>query len=615
MHCTTKTRFPAFAFLFPVVLLTACAKIGSPTGGEKDVTPPRYVTGEPENRSTLFAEKEITFTFDEYIQFKDLNRELLVSPPMEKKPDIQVRDRSVRIKLKSDLLPATTYTLNFGNSITDLNESNPIRDFEFVFATGEGIDSLSLTGTALSAFDLTPLKDAQIMVMLYDRFADSIPMKEIPRYVGRVNKDGLFSVNNLREDTFRVLAVNDLNNNFKYDRGEEEVAFLDSLTIISLRTVKPVHFIKDTVKVSLPEKKEDRSGKKAPARQVLDTTVVQGKKLNAFPVTLLYFSEETEKVYLTGRKRDIPERLLFTFNRKPAEPVRLERPGLTGADPWFLEEGSVTGDTLTFWITDTVLVKNDTLPVMLSYVTTDSAGRPFNRTDTLSMRYQKVQERSSSGRKSRAVLVQTPGRKLNLTSSTPAKGTHPLNSPFLFISEKPLGGLDPARMELVVIRDSTETPVRFEVKADSVNRRRLTLQANWVENTNYRLVLWPGAVSDIYGSASDTTIIPFVTQKSDFYGRLLLTATGRRFPVIVELYNEKKQLAGRKTFTEAGTITFDYLAPARYTMKAIADLNGNGRWDTGDYLLHRQPEPVYRYSLPVGIRSNWDVEINWDIPD
>lgn len=611
-----KIFFPAlFTLLVPVMVLSGCAKIGSPVGGEKDVTPPRYVGGEPENRSTRFAEKEINFTFDEYIQFKDLNKELLISPPMDKKPDIQVRDRSVRIKLKSDLLPATTYTLGFGNSITDLNEGNPVRDFEYVFATGEDIDSLSLTGSALNAFDHKPLKDAQVIVMLYDRFGDSIPMVEIPRYIGLVNKDGLFSVNNLRADTFRVLAVNDLNNNLKYDRGDEEVAFLDSPTVISALTVKPVQFIKDTVKVALPEKEEVRAGKKVLARQAVDTTVVQGKRLNAFQVSLLYFSEVTDKVYLTGRKRDIPERLLFTFNRKPAETVKLGRPGISGAAPWFLEEGSITGDTLTYWITDTTLIKNDTLEVMLTYATTDSTGQPISRTDTLGMRYQKAQERSNAGRKSRAALVRTPERKLNLTPSTPDKGTKDLNNPFLFTAEKPLEGLDPSRMELFVIRDSTESPGRFEAVRDSINQRRFTLHTNWVENTNYRLVLWPGAVRDIYGSASDTTEIRFVTQKSDFYGRLLLTATGRRYPVIVELYNEKQQLAGRQILREPGRITYAYLAPARYSVKAIADLNGNGRWDTGDYLQHRQPEPVYMYSLPVVLRSNWDVEINWDIPD
>jgi hypothetical protein len=226
-----------------------------------------------------------------------------------------------------------------------------------------------------------------------------------------------------------------------------------------------------------------------------------------------------------------------------------------------------------------------------------------------------VQEKSGTGRKSRAALVQTAGRKVILISSTPAKGTQNLNSPIVFTSEKPMEALDPAKMQLFVIRDSTETPARLDAVRDSTNRRRFTLHTNWVENTNYRLVLWPGAVRDMYGSVSDTTEIRFVTQKSDFYGRLLLTATGKQYPVIVELYNEKQQLAGRQSLMEPGRITFDYLAPARYTMKAIADLNGNGRWDTGDYMQHRQPEPVFMYSLPVVLRSNWDVEINWSIPD
>lgn len=608
---------PASLVLLSVLAATGCAKIGSPTGGAKDVTPPKYVAGEPENRSTRFSGKEINFSFDEYIQFKDLNKELLISPPMEKKPDVQVRDRSVRIKLKSDLLPDATYTLSFGNAITDLNEGNPLRDFEYVFSTGDHIDSLSLAGKALNAFDHKPLKDAQVLVMLYDRFGDSIPMKEIPRFIGRANKDGLFTVNNLGIDTFRVIAVNDLNNNLKYDRGDEEVAFLDSLTVISAQTVKPMHFIKDTVKTALPEKgeKESKTGKKPSVKQMVDTTVMQGKNLNAVNVDLYYFSELTEKVYLEARKRDIPEKLQFMFNRPPVEPVKLERPGDKATEPWFIEEPGVTGDTLTYWITDTLQSKSDTLKVLLTYATTDSAGRAISRTDTLQMRYQQVQDKSTTGRKSRTPAQKTAGKYLKLTPSTADKGTQDLNSLFGFEAGKPLKETDAAKMELFILRDTLETPARFTMVADSVNRRRFALKVNWEENTNYRLVLWPDAVHDIYGAANDTLRIRFLTQKSDFYGRILLTVGARQYPVIVELYNEKGNLAGWRRITEPGKEVFDFLPPARYTVKAIADRNDNGRWDTGDYLRHRQPEPVYFYTLPVVLRSNWDYEINWDIPD
>jgi hypothetical protein len=145
------------AFVSMILLLGGCAKVGTPTGGLKDITPPKYVDGEPENRSTGFKGKEISFRFDEFIQFKDLNKELLVSPPLKMKPDVKLKDKSVKIRLKNELAPNTTYTINFGKSISDLNEGNLLPDFEFVFSTGDQIDSLSIAGRAVNSFDHKPL--------------------------------------------------------------------------------------------------------------------------------------------------------------------------------------------------------------------------------------------------------------------------------------------------------------------------------------------------------------------------------------------------------------------------------------------------------------------------
>ncbi len=218
------------------------------------------------NRKTVprdFKGKEISFRFDEFIQFKDLNKELLVSPPLKVKPDVKLKDKSVKIRLKNELAPNTTYTINFGNSISDLNEGNPLPDFEFVFSTGDQIDSLSVAGRAVNAFDHKPLKDQEIMVMLYDNLADSAPLRQIPRYIGRANSDGLFTINNIHPDTCRLIAVNDANGNLKYDPGAESIAFLDSFLVINATTVKPMTFIKDTIKLK-DNKKEERSGKKGP---------------------------------------------------------------------------------------------------------------------------------------------------------------------------------------------------------------------------------------------------------------------------------------------------------------------------------------------------------------
>ncbi len=301
------------------------------------------------------------------------------------------------IRLKNELSPNTTYTINFGNAISDLNEGNPLPDFEFVFSTGDEIDSLSVAGRAVNAFDYKPLKDQEIMVMLYNNLADSAPLQQIPRYIGRANSDGLFTINNIHPDTCRIIALQDANGNLKYDPGAESIAFLDTFLVINANTVKPMTFIKDTIKIN-EKKKEEGTSKKARIKSILDTTVVQGKKLNALDVSLFYFLEETDNVVLTDKKRDEREKLFLAFNRPPHDSVVVKPLNFSPDSNWYIKETSLKGDSITYWITDTTIAKIDTLRMSVSYTTTDSANLFVNRSDTIRMRIQKT-ETASTGRK------------------------------------------------------------------------------------------------------------------------------------------------------------------------------------------------------------------------
>ena len=175
-------NLPVPYLLFLTIILTAiygCAKIGHPSGGPKDVTPPEVVKSNPPDRTTNFKETKITITFDEYIKLKDVYQELIISPPMEKKPLPHIRNKSLVIDLDNELKDSTTYTLNFGNSLVDNNEENPLIDFEYTFSTTNFIDSMTVMGQILNAFTLTPPKDPAF-IMLYDNLNDSMPLKEKP---------------------------------------------------------------------------------------------------------------------------------------------------------------------------------------------------------------------------------------------------------------------------------------------------------------------------------------------------------------------------------------------------------------------------------------------------
>ncbi len=602
------------SFLSLILLLQGCAKVGAPTGGLKDITPPKYVDGEPENRSTGFKGNEISFRFDEFIQLKDLNKELLVSPPLKVKPDVKLKGKSVNIRLKNELAPNTTYTINFGKSISDLNEGNLLPDFEFVFSTGDQIDSLSVAGRAVNAFDHKPLKDQEIMVMLYDNLADSTPLRQIPRYIGRANSDGLFTINNIHPDTLRVVALNDANGNLKYDPGAESIAFLDTFLVINATTVKPMTFIKDTIKLK-DTKKEEKAGKKATVKSIIDTTVVQGKKLNALDVSLYYFLEETNNVVLTEKKRDEREKLFFAFNRPPHDSVVIKPLNFKPDSSWYIKETSLKGDSITYWITDSTIAKSDTLQMSVSYTTTDSANRFVSRTDTIRMRIQRTSEKATTGRKGKAPDAKKVITRMVISPSISSQGKQDMNKPIIFTHDKPILSIHPDSIEFYRIEDSVITKQPFTCSMDPSGFRKFIVATKWEENMQYRMLLKPGTVENIYGLKNDSLQIKFSTQKMEYYGRIIVTAQGKQFPVIMQVMDEKGKVSETKIIKEPGKIIFDYLTPQKYTLKAIMDRNGNGQWDTGNYLKHIQPEKVYFYTLPIQLRSNWDQEITWIIPD
>lgn len=220
----TITKIKKIASFFAMTLfLLSCAQIVPLTGGDQDLTPPIEVESTPKNGATYFAEKTISIEFDEYIQLTNLSSQLIISPLMETAPEISIKGKKLIIKLNSELKENTTYSLNFGDAITDITENNVFPNYKYVFSTGSFIDSLSYSGTIVNAFDLS--KKEKIYVLLYDQFEDSIPLKEKPRYVAISDKDGKFSITNIAEGTYKVFAIKDINSNYLFDLPNEEIGF------------------------------------------------------------------------------------------------------------------------------------------------------------------------------------------------------------------------------------------------------------------------------------------------------------------------------------------------------------------------------------------------------
>lgn len=204
-----------------------CANIVPPSGGPKDTIPPVLVSAVPPDSTVHFHSDRIVFTFNKYVQLaSNYNDVLIFAPRLRRQPIINVKLRTITILLKDTLQPNTTYQINFGNTIQDINEGNAIPNFSYIFSTGSYLDSLQISGTVLDAE--TGLPDSNVLVMLYKNLRDSVVSREKPLYYTRTNGAGRFLLHNLPADTFKIFALKEENNSLMYDDvGKEAIAFLN----------------------------------------------------------------------------------------------------------------------------------------------------------------------------------------------------------------------------------------------------------------------------------------------------------------------------------------------------------------------------------------------------
>lgn len=319
-----------------LLLLAACAQVKEPQGGPKDTVPPQLTGSEPANGATHFSGSRMVLHFDERVRLDRVGERLLVSPPLAKRPDVQVRGSSdVVIGLNAPLAANTTYTFNIGEAVTDLSEGNPAAGLAFVVSTGAYLDSLSVHGRVVQA--ATGLPAADVLVILQDAKDTGDIRTMPPLYFTRSGTDGRFSLAHLRGGPMRLYALRDRNGNYRFDLPNEEVAFLDS---------------------------------------VIDPRA-------SAPHTLFLFQPQPEKQLVTAAKV-LPERgwqLVFARPAKEVALLSLDREG--GKLHWW-PEWSTGRDTATFWPSDTTLLNGQRFLVREDTTVLDTltyramAAMPFN---------------------------------------------------------------------------------------------------------------------------------------------------------------------------------------------------------------------------------------------
>ncbi|MDD5185886.1 MAG: Ig-like domain-containing protein [Paludibacter sp.] len=246
------------------ILVYACAnKAQGPTGGPKDITPPRVLRSIPENGSINFSKKQIQVDFDEIISIDKPAENVIISPPQVTPPDVKSYGKRLSVDFNEDLLDSTTYSINFGNAIVDLNEKNALKNYVFAFSTGNEIDTLKIGGTVIDAENLNPLPG--IFVGIYKEKDDSVFSKKPFLRIGKTDENGRFSIDNVKKGAYKVFALGDANHDYYFQPGEglalydslvvptsrieemHDTVWKDSITVDSIRYFMGTHFLPDDV--------------------------------------------------------------------------------------------------------------------------------------------------------------------------------------------------------------------------------------------------------------------------------------------------------------------------------------------------------------------------------
>ncbi len=547
------------------VYVMSCATIVSPTGGPKDITPPKLVYSEPRNLSTNFSGNKLILNFNEYVSLKTPEKYLLISPPLAPLPEIKVKGHSVVIKIEDSLRSNTTYNFYLGNAIVDLTEDNPVRNFNFAFSTGPQIDSLSLSGNVTEAFTRMPVKGA--LVMLYNDFTDSLPMKQIPTYVSRTNDDGKFMFNSLAAGKYRAVALLDGNNDYKYDLPTELIGF-------NADSVQPYY---------IPESQKDTVSSPKDSLKIANPAMLS---LNLFPEP-----DSTQRILKSVM---VSKDRLAVFFRYPTKSPSFRVINLPDSLPWSLREWTNNNDTLNAWL----LNKPDTLKLEIA-----DRGLVI---DTINM--------STSMKVVGKPRTTTTETKLKFTNSAMG-GKLEYGKPFILTYSNPVKSYIPDSLKLKIIAGKDTSFVKPVVQFTDSIHRHLKINYKWDANSRYDLYLPKGSFTDIYSDICDSTHILFGMRPVDEYGTfsVRINRKDNTYPVIIQLLTDKGAVVDQRIVTTGKDADFGLLPPATYGLKAILDRNANSRWDTGKFLKKIQPETVLIHPKKFEVRTNWELEETWDL--
>lgn len=587
----TKYIRNSFRLLYGMLLLTviySCANIGSPNGGPYDETPPKFVSSTPVPNQINYTGKKIEILFDELIQIEKPSENVIITPPQMELPVIRSAGKKAVIELKDTLKPNTTYTIDFTNSISDNNEKNVFENFSFAFSTGDIIDTLEVSGVLLNAENLEPMPG--ITIGLHNNLEDSAFVKLPFVRTSRTNDKGQFTIRNITPGTYHIFALNDVNRDYKFDQPGEDIAFLDSVIVPSFElTTRQDTTWKDSL--------------------TIDTIRTVGYT-RFFPdnIELRLFKEKFERQYMVKPERPDEKYFTLRFNTKlDTVPVPVPINFTPEDSTWYFVQQTEGGAAVNYWLADSTVWKQDTLQVQVSYPKSDSLNILRPQTDTVQL----VLRRRPAEKKKKKKKDE-PDPIVFLGMQVDAPGSMDLFDTISVTFNEPVLDINKEMFFLDQKIDTVWNTVDFDFFPDSTNSLNYFIRRPWKYGEEYRIEVDSAAIHSLYGKWNDFFTGEFKIKKEDEYGYLYLNINGVDTTAFVELLSSGDAPV-RKAKVKDGGVLFMDLKPDKYYARIVIDTNGNGVWDTGNYIEKRQPEEVYYSPKMYEIMQNWQVEETWNV--
>jgi uncharacterized protein (DUF2141 family) len=572
------------AFIGIMFLVYACAnKAQGPTGGAKDVTPPKVMRSVPLNNTLNFNKKQILIDFDEMVSVEKASENVIISPPQVKPPDVKSYGKRVTVNFNENLMDSTTYSVNFGNAICDLNEKNPIKNYLFSFSTGNEIDTLKITGTVIDAENLNPMSG--IIVGIYIEESDSVFLKKPFLRIGKTDEKGKFSIDNVKKGKYKIFALGDTNHDYYFQSGEG-LAMCDSLLTPTFRR----------------ELMQDSIWKDSTHFDSIRSYI--GTHFLPDNITLRYFKESKKRQYFVKYERKEPFSFTLFYNTE-AKQLPVIKPLNFDWEGKYLLQKNNTLDSLTYWLTDSTVWKIDTLQMAVSYFKTDTLMKLVPATDTLniSMRKARVNPKAKAAKKIHKIEP--------LKFSTNIASTFEVYSPIVIRFEAPLATLDLNSVNLSQKVDTVFKTIPFKWRQIDSTKMAYAIDYKWLPETTYQLKIDSATFVSIYKKVSDSLQTQFTIRSLDEYSSIKLLLTDFNPKVILQVLDTKDNVLASKPASAKGTV-IEYLKPGDYYVRMFIDENENGKWDPGDLSKRKQPEEVFYYPKKLTLMANWEFEESWD---